>query len=646
MSEKITALYGSWESPISADLILSQGSIRFFSPRADGDTLYWIELRPTEGGRCVLVCQKNGGKPQDILMEQYSVRTRVHEYGGGEYTVKDGVVYFCNDADQRIYVRDLQGNISALSPDGSYRYADMLVDEIHSQLICILEDHSIPGQEEENSLVAIDLKTGKLKHCLASGNNFYASPRLSPDGTQLAWLTWSHPNMPWDGTELFLADLDKEGNIQLPRLIAGGKSESVFQPEFAPDGSLFFVSDRTNWWNLYCFDQGKVDAIIPMQAEFGLPQWVFGQRTFDFLSTDKLVVTYTDQGFWYLGEIDLTSGTLTTYDLPYTDYKSPIAVGGCVFCFASSPTELDAVLLIDPIKNKAHVIKTKGMIDLDSGYFSMPQPVSFPTGNGEMAYGIFYPPTNPKFEAPEGTLPPLLVKSHSGPTAMTSVNLSLTFQYWTTRGFAVLDVNYGGSTGYGRPYRERLNGNWGIVDVQDCAAGAIYLAKQGLVDPKKLTIDGGSAGGYTTLSALTFTNVFAAGSSRYGIGDLNALAKETHKFEARYLDNLVGPYPQKKSVYDERSPLLHADHLNTPVIFFQGAEDKVVPPNQTVNMVNALKAKGLPVAFLLFEGEQHGFRKAESIKRALEGQLFFYAKILGNKLADEIEPVEIENFPE
>ena len=635
--------YGSWKSPITADLIVA-GTIGLGDIALDGNDVYWQELRPSEGGRNVII-KYSGGATSEINPAPFNARTKVHEYGGGSYLVDEGIVYFSNFADQRIYRQTAPGAIpQTLTPEGKYRYANGIIDHVSNRLISIQEDHS-GGGEAVNTIVSINLENGDDLQILASGQDFYASPTLSPDGQKLAWLSWQHPDMPWDNTELWLADIQHNSLTNL-QLIAGGQSESVFQPQWSPDGTLYFVSDRTNWWNIYRYDPAhqNIENICEKSAEFGLPQWVFGMSTYGFSGDGNIVCTYTTEGNWYLATIDIPTKKLTTFTIPDTNISQLQVKGEKVYFLGSSPMESTAVIEFDLSTHTRKILQKSSTLNIDPGYLSRPQSIEFPTADQKTAYAFFYPPQNQDYNAPANTKPPLVVKSHGGPTSSTASTLNLRMQYWTSRGFAVLDVNYGGSTGYGREYRQRLLNQWGIVDVADCVNGAKYLADQGLVDGEKMAIAGGSAGGYTTLCALTFYDVFQAGASHYGIGDLEALAKDTHKFESRYLDKLIGPYPAAQNIYQERSPINYIDKLSCPVIFFQGLEDQVVPPNQAEMMVDALAKKGIPVAYVPFEGEQHGFRKAENIKRAIEGEFYFYARIFHIAIADQIVPVEIINL--
>ncbi len=640
--------YGSWKSPITSDLIVS-GSIGLNQPLLDDGDTYWIEMRPTESGRSVIVKCDSAGVISDITPPPFNARTRAHEYGGGDYAVHQGNVYFSNFADQRLYVKRTGDEPIPITPDVSaseLRYADAIVDPFRQRLICVREDHTAEGREAVNSLVSLDLRKNlDSGQVLASGSDFYSGPRLSPDGSRLAWLTWNHPNMPWDGTELWTAKIGDDGLLQQAEQVAGGLNESVFQPEWSPDGTLYFVSDRTGWWNLYRVDDaGDIETVHEREAEFGMPQWGFGMSTYAFESADRVVCNYIENGISHLASIDTRTKQLTPLETPYTDIRYVRAKFGEVIMRAASPTEAAAIVKLDLKTGSLEVLRRSHNLEIEPGYFSVPQPIEFPTEDGLTAHAFFYPPANRDFRAPEGELPPLLVQSHGGPTAAATTASSLSIQYWTSRGIAVLDVNYGGSTGFGRDYRERLKGNWGIVDVDDCANGAGYLVQQGQVDGDRLMITGGSAGGYTTLCALTFRRTFNAGASHYGVSDAEALAKETHKFESRYLDGLMGPYPAKREIYYERSPINFTERLSCPAIFFQGLEDKVVPPNQAEMMVDALRAKGIPVAYIPFEGEQHGFRQAKNIKRALDGELYFYSRVFGFELAEPVEPVAIENL--
>jgi dipeptidyl aminopeptidase/acylaminoacyl peptidase len=654
MPENKIAPYGSWKSPITADLIV-QGAVGLGMIKTDGEDVYWLELRPSEGGRTCIVRRTPGGELRDMTPLGFNARTRVHEYGGGDFVVHAGAIYFSNFSDQRLYRQtpDAPDASAPLTPESNaeLRYADAVMDAARRRLVAVREDHrDASAHEPANTLVALSFDAEENAgggRVLASGYDFYSSPRLSPDGRQLAWLCWNHPNMPWDGTELWLGDLAEDGTIRDARRIAGGRDESIFQPEWSPGGRLHFVSDKSGWWNLYRAGVGAGEPSEPlceMEAEFGQPQWGFGMSTYAFASETEIVCAYIVRGMSQLARLDTTDKKLRPVESVYADLQYVQVAGGRAVLRAGAPQRPAAIVRLDLASGQFEVLRRANEHDIDEGYLSIAQPIEFPTTGGQTAHAFYYPPRNRDFAAPEGERPPLLVKIHGGPTAMASTTLSLNIQFWTSRGIAVLDVNYGGSTGYGRRYRLRLNGTWGITDVDDCANGALHLAAEGFVDGARCVITGGSAGGYTTLAALTFRDTFKAGASHYGVSDLGALVRDTHKFEARYLDNLVGAYPERADLYHARSPINFTDRLSCPVIFFQGLEDKVVPPNQAELMVEALRSKGLPVAYVAFEGEQHGFRRAENIKRALEGELYFYARVFGFELADPVEPVPLENL--
>jgi dipeptidyl aminopeptidase/acylaminoacyl peptidase len=512
----------------------------------------------------------------------------------------------------------------------------------------VREDHSASDRTAINRVVSLrfDGANDDGGALLVGGSDFYSTPRLSPDGARLCWLTWNHPNMPWDGCELWVADLDANGSLGKHRRIAGGPEESIFQPSWGADGSLYFTSDRTGWWNLYRWRGRRVANIFRRKAEFGMPQWALGMTTFVVTSTTRLLCAWTSRGAWRMGELDVEARKLTRFDLPYSAVTGVQANATRAVFLAGSPTQESAVVELNLRTKSVRTLRESRKAALDPALISIPRAVEFPTEDGLTAHGFYYPPHNPSYRASEGERPPLLVMSHGGPTSAVSNTLNPRYQYWTSRGFAVLDVNYGGSSGYGRAYRQRLVGRWGIVDVDDCVNGARYLATRGLADPERLAIRGGSAGGYTTLAALAFRDAFAAGASLFGVSDLEALARETHKFESRYLDGLIGPYPARKDLYRERSPIHHVNRIAAPMILFQGLEDRVVPPSQAEKMVAALTKKGLPVAYLAFEGEGHGFRRAETIIRAHVAELYFYSRIFGFALAEQIEPVEIVNAPD
>ena len=624
----MTESYGFWNSPITSDLIVAR-SIGLSEVRIDGADLYWLESRPDEAGRSAVVRSRQG-TVADVTPRPFDVRTRVHEYGGGAWTVAGGVLYFSNDADRRLYRLDPGASEpQPITPPGPWRYADGIIDSQRQRWIGVREDHTSAGREPVNTIVTIDIAGGDTR-VLAEGHDFYSSPKLSPDGRRLAYLAWDHPRMPWMGTTLYLLDLESGQSVP----VAGGEKESLFQPEWSLDGAhLYFVSDRSGWWNLYSLDLSQAAAsprnLTPMSAEFGRPQWVFGTSAYACAGPNRIVASYVDRGLTRLALLDTSTGALTPLDLSFTDFSSVRAEGDRVFFRAGSATTPASIVLLDLGSGRIETLKQSTTLASDpalASHFTGVRSIEFPTTGGRSAFALYYPPHNPNAEAPAGEKPPLLVKCHGGPTSAATSTLDLRTQYWTSRGVAVLDVNYGGSTGYGRAYRERLEGEWGIVDVDDAVNGARYLAEQGLVDGRRSVIAGGSAGGYTVLAALTFHDYFRGGASYYGVSDLGVLVRDTHKFESRYLDSLIGAWPELESVYRARSPIFHTERLSAPIIFFQGDEDSVVPPNQAELMVEALRKKGTPVAYLLFKGEQHGFRKSENIKRALDAELEFYRK--------------------
>jgi len=648
MTNPHVAPYGSWKSPITSDLVVAQ-SIHLSEPDFDGENgdgnTVWLELRPNEGGRQVLVRRTPAGEIVDLTPAPFNVRTRVHEYGGGDYVMDDGgVVHFSNFTDQRLYRMDPGEAPRPITPESELRYADAVVDAKRDLLFCVREDHRAGG-EAVNAIVSVKCQGDEAGgQVIVSGNDFYAAPRLSPDGARLAWLTWNHPNMPWDGTELWVAEVNEDGDLEEATLVAGGSAESIVQPEWSPDGVLHFISDHTDWWNLYRWQDGDIQAIQPVAAEFGGPAWVFRRTYYAFESAERIICVYPREGSARLAAIDTTTLVMTEIETPYTGISSVRVAPGRVLFLGGSSIEASALVQLDLASGDIRVLRRSSETEVDPGYISIPQAIEFPTEGGLTAHAYYYPPRNQDYAGPEGERPPLLVLSHGGPISATSPVFRFKIQYWASRGVGVVDVNYGGSTGYGRPYRQRLYGQWGVVDVDDCINAARYLVNQGQADPERLAIAGGSAGGYTTLCALTFRDFFAAGASYFGVSDLEALALESHKFESHDLDILIGPYPEAKDLYIERSPIYHIDRLDCPMILFQGLEDRVVPPNQAEMMFAAVRAKGLPVAYLPFEGEQHGFRQAKNIKRSLDAELYFYSKIFGFDLADEVEPVEIENL--
>jgi dipeptidyl aminopeptidase/acylaminoacyl peptidase len=669
------APYGSWSTPVTSELVV-RAAAGLGGVTVHGDTVTWSEQRPEEGGRTQLVQRVGDGPAVDLLPEGFNARTAAHEYGGGAWWVAGRTVWFANWGDQRLY--RLTGKAMPVPvtaepevPRGD-RWAEGALDAGGRWLLVVREHHPPGGGPAEvvNEVVVLDT-TGELApRTLVSGPDFVSDSRISPDGARLCWLQWSHPDMPWDGTELCVADLratDVGPALAHPHVVAGrpdtapgglGDGESVSGPRWAEDGSLWFSSDRSDWWNLYRWvppgpggtpAEGSVEPMVLMDAEIGVPQWVFGQSRYAFLSGGRTVFAYVRDGLEHLA-VRLPDGTVTDLDVPYTSFGSVQAEGDRAVFIGASATAEPAVVAVTVdaagAAGEPEVLRPPRDLGVGEGWFSEPEPISFPTSGGRTAHALFYPPTNPEVAPPPGEAPPLLVMIHGGPTSAARPMLQLGTQYWTSRGFAVVDVNYGGSVGYGRAYRNQLRGQWGVVDLDDCEAAARWLGEQGRVDPARLCIRGGSAGGYTTLAALAFRATFAAGASHFGVADLEALATETHKFESRYLDGLIGPYPARRDLYLERSPIHHVEGFDRPLIVLQGLEDEVVPPNQAEMIVDALRAKGVPVAYVTFEGEQHGFRQAPNIRRALEAELSFYAQVFGFSTppGEAIAPVAVENL--
>ncbi len=639
-----SAPYGSWKAGISAEQ-LAAATVRFGQIAIAGTSIFSSEGRPGEAGRNVVVECDAAGRCHDLTTAPFDVRTRAHEYGGGAFTVAaDGELFFSHDVDRRLYRTRRGETPRPITAGGAFRYADAAIDAARARLIAVREDHSAPG-EAVNAIVAIDLGSGE-ETVLASGHDFFSNPRLSPDGRQLAWLSWDHPHMPWQGSDLWVASFGAEGRLGETRHVAGGAAESIFQPEWSPAGELHFASDRSGWWNLCRERAGRVEPLHPMAAEFGEPQWAFAMAMYGFEADGAIVCLYEQGGRSHLARLDPASGAFTGIETPYCSLRELHVGEGFAACFAASEREGEALVRFDLASRSFTVLRRASAMVSEPAGLAIAEAIEFPTEGGLSAHAFFYAPRHAGFVGEPGTLPPLLVISHGGPTGASNAALNPRLQYWTQRGFAVVDVNYGGSSGYGRAYRERLDGAWGIVDVDDVVHAARYLVARGDVDPGRLAIRGASAGGFTTLAALAFRDTFHAGASHYGVSDLEALARDTHKFESRYLDSLVGPYPARADLYRARSPVNFAERLSSALILFQGAEDEAVPPNQAETMFAAVRAKGLPVAYLLFEGEQHGFRQARHIRRALEAELAFYGRVFGFMPADPIEPpLEIENLP-
>ena len=639
---------GSWPSPFAARAIAG-GRLRLAEPRIDRGAVYWLEGRPDEGGRQALMCSARDSDPREITPTSANVRSRVHEYGGGAYLVSGGRCFAVDDASGTLCEIATSGMAageviaSRAGAGAARRYADFALSPDGGWLVAVEEEHAEEAAEPRNRLVGFRLARGGERVVLDERNDFVSSPCFSPNGDALAWLAWQHPDMPWDATTLERVAFGADGPRGTPRRVAGGSGESIFQPRFAPDGRLAFVSDRSGWWNLRIAGEGgAVHPVCPMTAEFAAPQWGLGMSRYDFADADTALCILERAGRAQLARVSLGSGELRSLSLPFEALEG-VRVEDGVACFiAAGATTPAAVCAYELEERRLHTIASSlpaGALAFDDDAVATADPIEFPTRDGA-AHAFYYAPRSTQCEPPAGERPPLLVMSHGGPTGVAHPALDLSLQYWTSRGFAVVDVNYGGSTSFGRAYRERLDGQWGVVDVEDCVAAANWLAEQGLVDPERLAITGGSAGGYTTLCALTFHDVFRAGASHYGIGDLEALARDTHKFESRYIDRLVAPYPEGRDVYRERSPIHFPERLSCPVIFFQGGEDRVVPPEQARAMVAALAERSLPHAYVEFPGEGHGFRAAGNIRAALEGELYFYGEVF--RFATDVAPGAVE----
>jgi dipeptidyl aminopeptidase/acylaminoacyl peptidase len=650
-----TAPYGSWASPITAEM-LAADAIGLSECRIDGGVAYWLERRPTEG-RSVVMRGDPFSSPTDVTPAGFDVRSMAHEYGGGAYTVHDGTVCFVNKVDQRIYRQPDGGQPEPITPDtdGKQRFADGLITTDGRWWIGVRERHDLGPTMADvvNELVALPTDGSAEPRTIVGGRDFYATPAISPGGSALSFLAWDLPWMPWDGCELFVASFTDDAEVGTPVLLAGRDGEeSIWQPTWSPTGDLVFASDRSGWWNLERIaggnEGGDRKVIHAAEAEFGYPMWTFGARSFAFMSDGHIACLYDRDGRTHVALVDPTTGELTRMDLPHDALGWGLNIateGSTIVLIAGSSTIPEEVVWLDFSTRAVEVLRSSVSERVDDAYLSQPRTIEFPTDGDRTAHAFYYPPTNPEFEGPDDEGPPLIVMSHGGPTSDATSVYDLTKQYWTSRGFAVVDVNYGGSTGYGRAYRQRLNGNWGVVDLHDCVNAARYLVESGDVDGDKLLIRGGSAGGYTTICALTFTDEFAAGATYFGIADLVPFATgDTHKFECRYEHTLIGPWPEAEAVYRERSPINFVDRISTPMLVLQGSEDHVVPPSQAELIVGALRDRGLPHAYLLFDGEGHGFREAKTIIEARNAELSFYAQILGFEPAGDVPRLAIENL--
>ena len=630
--------YGAWASPITA-ASLAEGAIGLADLRVAGGQLYWLETRPAEGGRLVIMTQDGSGARQ-LTPETFNVRTRVHEYGGASYVVAPGGIWFSHFRDQKLYWQAPDAAPEALTPEG-YRYADAIALP-GGGLIAVREDHTDPAKVR-NEIVRLSGTAGPGQ-VLYGDSDFVAYPRLSRDGKRLAWIAWDFPAMPWDQTRLYVADL---GDVALGEItqVAGGDGVAVLEPQWGPDGALTWISDESGFWNLYDDRDGAPRPILPRRAEFAGPLWSLGQANYALMDDGRIVAAARESGGETLLLIDPIAGAARPIDLPFLAVTSIQRLDeGRIAALAYSGDEGAALITVDVSTGEHQIVRRPSPTSIPAAAISHAEAISFPSANGRTAHALFYAPTNGDYAAPPGETPPLIVQAHGGPTAGASGAFSLSTQFWTSRGFALVDVDYGGSSGYGRAYRQLLDGQWGIVDVEDVIAAARHLAEAGRADPKRIAIHGGSAGGFTVLAALSQSDVFSAGGDFYGVADLEALARDTHKFESRYLDGLIGPWPEAKAIYDARSPINHLEGFSAPLIILQGAEDPVVPPNQAHMIRDALKAKGTPVAYLEFAGEGHGFRRAENIIRAKEAELYFYGKVFGFEPADPLAPVQIDNL--
>jgi dipeptidyl aminopeptidase/acylaminoacyl peptidase len=643
---KTVAPYGSWVSPFPIERLTDR--VVFLSePRAHGGIRWWLEGRPDEGGRQSLMRRDPDGTVVRLTPEGFNARSRVHEYGGAATLISGDLVVVSDFTTGRLHRVGAPGELVAITPEKAWRFADAVHDAPRNRLIAVREDHDPDAVAEHgewiNDLVSVDLASGEVTS-IASGADFYAAPRLSPDGRSLVWLEWHHPNLPWDGTELQLASVNESGALGTVTTVAGSAHDWISQPRWSPDGILHFVAEPDGWMNLQRLVDDRIEPVAPMDAEFGPPDWQFGNATYGFLDGGDILAVARSGGRDRLLRISADGGSQVV-ELPYTEIANVAIDRDAVILRAASPTD-PASIVETTLGGGVTVLRRATPFAPEADDVSVPRHIEFPTVGGLTAFGNFYAPTNRDFEGPADEKPPLIVTSHGGPTAEAFSGFATSFQLFTSRGYALLDVDYGGSTGYGRDFRKRLEGQWGIVDVDDCVAGAEYLAAEGLVDGNRMAIRGGSASGFTTLAALAFRKTFRAGTTYFGIGDLRAFVKDTHKFESRYLESMIGPWPETMQRYLDRSPSLHAEQITAPVLVQQGAEDRVVPPSEAERIVDALFERRVPHAYLLFPGEDHGFRGKDAIIRSFGAELSFYAQVFGFEPADAIEPLEIQFLDE
>lgn len=625
------APYGSWRSPIGAGELAAHALI-FTHVESAAGALWWIEARILEGGRHVLVRLGPEG-PADVTPPPYSVRSRVHEYGGRAVAIDgDGTVYFVDDGDQCLHrLRAGDGSARRLTPADGRRYLQPVIDRARGRLIAVCEDHRAGG-EPVSALVSVPLEGGEPT-VLASGRDFYFAPALSPDGGQLAYTAWDHPNMPWDTTVVRVATLAGDGSIARDRWVAGGHQESAGSPQWGADGALYLVSDRAGAWHLYRAGDAGLEPVGERLGELNplLPTLEVGATA---------LAVMIDRGIRRLVEIDLGSGATTVIPAPLTEIEAVVHHGGGAAVIGGSPALPISLLAVSRADGAAEVVRPAVDLAIDPGLLAAPEPIEFRTTGGATAHAFYYRPNNPGHAAPDGERPPLLVLAHSGPIAATTTALRCGFYapmaapYWTSRGYAVVDVDYRGSTGYGRPYRRALYGRWGEADVDDAVSAARFLIERGDVDPARVAIGGGSAGGFTTLAALAFRDFFAAGVSWFGVSDLESFAEKTHKYESHLLEHLVAPWPEGRALYRARSPLAAADRISRPLLVAQGLEDQVVLPDQARGIVAALRARQVPVLYLEFEGEGHGFVRSDTLVQSLEAAHGFLAWVFGFQPAD------------